>query len=240
MIKIALCDDNERIIQHFSTLLHEVAEQEGVEISIHAFSSGENLLFELDENCNAFDIMYLDIEMGRINGIETADILRRKGCQSILIFLTNNERYVFQSFDVQPLHYILKTQVTMQKFHDIFVKAIAQKQKNDEDVFICEFNDVKKIIPLHEIYYFDIRNRVVTVHYGQSEFSFYSKLDIIEETLANKHFVRIHRSFIVNLCYIDHIVSKSVFLINKEELPIGATYQKSLKEQFSNYLLEIA
>ena len=131
-------------------------------------------------------------------------------------------------------------QVTMQKFHDIFVKAIAQKQKNDEDVFICEFNDVKKIIPLHEIYYFDIRNRVVTVHYGQSEFSFYSKLDIIEETLANKHFVRIHRSFIVNLCYIDHIVSKSVFLINKEELPIGATYQKSLKEQFSNYLLEIA
>lgn len=238
-MKIALCDDNKEIIEKFKGVLQDIINKESLEISIRTFSSGENLLFELDENINEFDILYLDIEMGNINGIETAEVLRKKGCQSIIIFLTDNEKYVFQSFDVFPLHYILKSDITYEKFKEILFRAMEHKKKKDDEVFLCEFQDVKKIIPLNQIQYFDVQNRIITVHYIDGEFSFYSKLDKIHEELKGKWFIRIHRSFIVNLHFVDRIVMKSLYLTTEEELPIGTTYLKTLKEAFSDYLLEM-
>ena len=238
-MKIALCDDNPVILNKFSCILTQIMEQENLNISIHTFTSGEQLLFELDENVNQYDVLYLDIEMGKLNGIQTADVLRSKGCQSILIFLTDNEHYVFQSFDVLPLHYILKSEASYERFRDILLKALQHKRQKDDEVFICEFQDVKKMIPLHQIYYFEVQNRIITVHFTDGEFSFYSKLDKVQEELQDKWFIRIHRSFIVNLRHVDRIYMKSVFLGNTEELPIGATYLKPLKELFSNYLLEV-
>ena len=238
-MKIALCDDNPVILDKFTDILYNIIKQENLDISIHTFTSGEQLLFELDENVNQFDILYLDIEMGKLNGIQTAEALRKKGCQSIIIFLTDNERYVFQSFDVLPLHYILKSEASYSRFRDILFKALEHKRKKDDDIFICEFQDMKKIIPLHQIYYFEVQNRIITVLYTDGSFSFYYKLDKVQDELQDKWFVRIHRSFIVNLRHIDRIHMKTVYLSTGEELPIGTTYLKQLKELFSNYLLEV-
>lgn len=239
MLNIGICDDKAEIINVFSSWIHEISVKNKIEITLKKFESGENLLFELDENIDFFDILYLDIEMGNLNGIETASILRDKGCQSIVIFLTDREKYVFQSFDVLPLNYILKSNITIEKFEKIFLSALEHRQKTKEDVFVCEFQDIKKIIPLIKIQYFEVQNRIVTVHYDGETFKFYSKLDTIDEELKGKWFVRIHRSFIINLRYIDHIVMKSIYLINGSELPIGSTYLPLLKRSFSDYLLEI-
>lgn len=240
MIKIGICDDKPEILEKYNRILYEIAEEERIVISVRAFHSGEQLLFELDEDTNEFDLLYLDIEMGELNGIETAKKMRNKGCKAILIFLTDNSSYVFKSFDVMPFQYILKSEITKDRFKDIFMKALKEKKHGDEELFACEFQDVKKVIPLNDICYFDVQNRIVTLHCMRDTFSFYAKLDKICEQLHNRWFVRIHRSFIVNLYYVDRITTKTILMVNGDEIPIGSTYLKTVKDLFSEFLLETA
>lgn len=238
MTSIYLCEDNEFLIVKYQKLLKKIALKHKVPITFKSFSSGEQLLFYLSsESVNSADIIYLDILMGNgLNGIETARKLRSAGCTAEIIFLTSNEDYVFQSFDISPLHYILKDKTTDKQFEEVFLKAILLNSRKTTEYFICTQNTQKKFIPLNSISFFEINNRVVTVHYDHTTFEFYSTLDQIELELQKKFFIRCHRSFLVNLKYIDTLNKNTIILSTGSHIPIGSTYITPLKLSFSSYL----
>lgn len=238
MIHVGICDDNPVILKTYWDIITNIVYEEKMQVTIHTFSSGEELIFELSEEVNRLDILYLDILMGKMNGIETAKKLRAMGSNTEIIYLTSSEEYVFESFDTTPLHYILKEDITNDKFKEILMRAIKKKEQKNNDVFICEAGNVIKKINLDDIFYFEVRNRIVTVYYKEGTFDFYSSMENVEERIHKKGFVRTHRSFIINMKYIDQILKNVILLTNEEEVPIGNTYTKNVKKAFSDYLIE--
>ncbi len=223
MITVFLCDDNQILLARYRTKLSALAKKYNEDVAFSQFCSGENLLFHLEDNPNEADIIFLDILMGELNGIETAKQLRNLGCISEIIFLTSSEDFVFESFDTAPLHYIIKgTAFEDKKIQDVFFKALSAVKEKETEVFLLETGGQKKKIPLHKISFFEIQGRVITVHFGAESISFYSSMDTLTEELEKKKFVRCHKSFLVNLTeilrqyFINHpqSIDKYTFLQN--------------------------
>ena len=237
MISVYLCDDNPVLLEKYQKILLKTAEKHNIRIKTKLFHHGEQLLFDLSEAPNEADIIYLDILMEPLNGIEAAKKLRNLGCRAEIIFLTSSEQYVFDSFEVSPMYYLLKEDTTVSKFEEIFLRAIGLLNKKQKEVFVCESGSVVKQIPLDSISYFEIKNRVVTVHFEGGEFDFYSSMERLENELKDRSFTRTHRSFMINLKYVDRIEKDEITLVTGERIPLGTTYAKAIKLAFSKHLV---
>ncbi|MFA6847922.1 MAG: response regulator [Lachnospiraceae bacterium] len=108
MLNVFLCDDNEVLLTRYKKILTAIAKKHDHDVRFSLFTSGESLIFNLADSPNDADIIFLDILMGKVNGIDTARQLRAAGCTAEIIFLTSSDEFVFESFDTSPLHYILK------------------------------------------------------------------------------------------------------------------------------------
>jgi two-component system response regulator LytT len=164
MIRVILCDDNRNILDLYSSLLKETAKAENVDIKIVCMESGEQILFTLSDDPNSVDIIYLDILMARMNGIEASRKLREIGCLAEIIFLTSSSEYVFQGFDSNPFYYIVKDDMPAKKFRDIFLRAISAVQKRADRYITVTFGGNTTKLPLDKIRYFEVQNRLVTAH----------------------------------------------------------------------------
>lgn len=239
MIVVYLCDDNEAIRAFYKKELLKIAKKSNEEISIREFSSGESLIFTLEHHPSTADIIYLDIVMPGINGIETAKKLRGFGCTSEIIFLTSEEKYVFESFDVLPTNYIVKSSTTSSNFEKIFTKAVNNTYNKTKDFFTCKKGSITNRIPLSEIYYFEVSNRVIQLHSSKEVFSFYDSMNAFEERLVDSNFIRTHRAFLVNLHAVRSISSDHLIIVNGEKIPVGRTYHLAVQENISKYLASV-
>lgn len=238
MIQVYLCDDSQTTLHVYAELVGQIAAMHQFEVSLHTFSSGEALLFHLEERPNQADIIYLDILMEATNGIETARQLRKLGCKAEIIFLTSSEDFVFESFDIAPIYYLRKEFTSRSKFEQVFLRAISLVEKKETELFFFTSSAAKQCIPLNEISYFEVWKRVLMIHGFKGEVvEFYGRMEQVEEELADKGFLRIHRSYLVNITYIRQFMSQRVELKTGVSLPIGVTYAQSVKKAFSNYLI---
>ncbi|MEG2022352.1 MAG: LytTR family DNA-binding domain-containing protein [Oscillospiraceae bacterium] len=239
MINICLCDDNSILLEKYKNMLLCVAEENNILVSLKTFLSGEQLLFYLSDSPNDADIIYLDVIMADLNGIETGKRLRELGCKAEIIFLTSCESHVYDSFDINPLYYMLKDNSSTDKFNEVFLRAVGLSSDKTTEAFMCESGSVIKKIPLKDITYFEIHNRIITVHYNKNTFDFYSTIESVEQELCAKRFIRCHRAFLVNIKHIDSIDSANIYLSDKSTLPVGSTYLKAVKQALSDYLTDM-
>ncbi|SHK84762.1 LytR/AlgR family response regulator transcription factor [Desulforamulus aeronauticus] len=240
MVTIFLCDDNSETVEKYSTLIKRTAEKHQIDIALSVFYSGESLVFHMSDTPDLPDIIYLDILMGKLNGINTAKQLRKLGCNAEIIFLTSSEDYVFDSFDVFPIHYLLKEETAQEKFEQVFLRAVHLSAGEEAKKFVCKSGASHKIISLKEISHYDINRGVVTVHYGKNEkFEYWMTLAELEDQLRGKDFIRTHRSYIVNLQYIAKFARRSVVLKTGESIPVGVTYEDKVKTAFMDYIVRI-
>lgn len=237
MMNIFLCDDNEFLLSKYADKIREFGLKHQISICFQTFSSGEALiLHQRSEDAMKPNILFLDILMGGINGIDTVKKLRELGCDAEVIFLTSSEEYVFRSFDVEPLYYFIKGVHDADKLEDIFLKAVEFIRHKDDDILIVEDEGITKKIPLKDIFHFEVSDQTITVHTEEGVFFLYANLDALEEQLFDKNFVRCHDSYIINVKTIDEIYKSSVVLINGVEIPVGKFYNKAVKLSFSNCL----
>lgn len=237
MIRIIICEDNYETAEKYKKLICRCGNKHDIMLEILHFSSGEALLFYLAE-CKVYpDIIYMDVIMHQINGIETARKLRERGVHSQIIFLSSFRDFVFEAFDVSAIQYLVKDEITLGKFEETFLRACKLAEQKDEELFVFEYNGMKYQIPIARISHFEIWKRLVTVHYGEgmSE-KFYSSMDSLEQHFKNQNFVRVHRSYLVHLSYIERMQSNKLTLRSGAEIPMGVTYAKEVKKKFSEYL----
>lgn len=165
MVTIFLCDDDEAILGSYSNKLKNLAEKNGIEIKLNFFKSGESLLFYLFESTEKADIIYMDIIMGDLNGIETAKKIREIGCRAEIIFLTETEDYVYDAYDISPVHYLLKIKTSEEKFEEVFLRAIKRTEKKAKEIFVCEYGGNIKVIPIGETFIRTHRSYMVNLSY---------------------------------------------------------------------------
>ena len=235
MLTILLCDDNVNIVTAYTQQLLRIKEKYAIPMNIQTFTSGTQLLFYMDGGNETADIIYLDIVMGEENGITIAKQLREQGYASELLFLTANPEYVFDSFEAMPSNYIIKDTTSVERFEEIFLKTAMKAEKKSKDIFSCTNASTQKHIPFNEILYFEIENRKATVHYQDNAFSYYAKMEDIEQSLGQRSFVRTHRSYLVNILYIEEVKKDHLLLSNHTRIPIGITYAKQVKQKINQY-----
>lgn len=200
MIHIAICDDEKEI----QRVLTEQIKKLVSDVTFLCYGSGEELLSEERK----IDILFLDIQMSGLNGMETARRFREKGKQAVLIFVTAVEEYVFQAFDVGAFHYLVKP-FTEEKFAEVFYKAWEQARvqadreakRQEERCIWLKTGGTSVKVRISDIVYAEVFGRKITIHKPDGEFEYYGKMSELENK-AGKTFFRSHRSYLVNYKYV--------------------------------------
>lgn len=229
MLSIAVCDDEMLTCCNMARDIKGILEEMKIACIIRQFYNGEQLL-QAAEN---FDIIFLDIMMVGMNGMRTAQLLREKAFQNILVFVSSSREYVFDAYDVEAFYYLTKP-VDIKKLKNILNRAVVKLAQDSEEFIIINKGRQNKKLLLKDIYYFEIKGRVVFVHSVGGIFDYYEQISILEQNLRNKGFFRCHKSYLVNLKHVDTYNREELMLENGEKIIIA----KRRYEDFCKDILE--
>ncbi len=226
MLSIAVCDDEVIECCGMAKRIKEIMEEMKIPCIIRQFQSGRELLQALE----SFDIIFLDIIMQDLDGMKTAQLFRKKASDKILIFVSSSREYVFEAYDVEAFQYLLKP-VEDRKLKKVLQKAVGKTERRSQEFLIVSRERQKKKLYLDEIYYFEIKGRVVDVHGTEGIFTYYEQIGELEDKLRDKGFFRCHKSYLINLKYVCGYNRQEVILENGEKIVIAKRrYDKFVQE----------
>lgn len=232
MLKIAICDDEKSQINLLRSILSIHLDLKGLDYTIYEFNSGENLIDSIsNEN---YDIIFSDIEMGTLNGVETAKNIRVSNKKSLIIFVTAYPDFVFQGYEVKAFNYILKP-YKPEKIGQVLDSALEELDHIQDKFYIVESKSKSEKINLNNTYYFTSDKRKVNAVTFTGKIEFYDKLDDLEGKLPS-FFVRIHQRYLININFVSSVESTSL-IINSESLPISRGRYNSFMVEFAKTML---
>lgn len=229
MLYVAICDDEQYVLGTLINLVKDFFAKNNMEIEITMFTSGEELL----KYRNHIDILFLDIQMKNIDGMETAKKLRQSDFKGFLIFVTILKELVFRAFEVQAFDYLLKP-----IGEECFLKTMYRlldciKNAKNENLLI-RIGYESRLIPFDDIVFCEVIDRKIYLHLLSSEvIGYYEKIEDLEKRLS-KCFYKCHRSFLVNLKYVRSYKNGVVFMEDGKEIPVSRLRSK----EFSNVILQ--
>lgn len=229
MINIAICDDEQVILNSIEKLATDFFHSRNIEIKVFLFSSGEELLGIGKD----IDILFLDIQMKQLNGIETARKIRSKGYKGFLIFITVLKEMVFQSFEVQPFDYLLKP-IKYDNFQKTMERLMLSMKSADKENLLIQRGSESSIVSFGEIVFCEIIDRKVYLHLKSAEvIDYYDRIDNLEKKLDNRFF-RCHRSYLINLQYLISYKNGFAHMVENHQIPVSRLRSK----EFSNVILQ--
>ncbi|MBX8939593.1 LytTR family DNA-binding domain-containing protein [Enterococcus gilvus] len=230
MLKVVCCDDEKEMRKALIKIIEPALQLQGLDYQVSEFSSGEELLSSSRQE--AIDLLFLDIEMNTLDGIETAKRLRKINQHAVIVFITAFADFVFQGYEVKALNYLLKPYGS-EKIIEVLHKALDELETAQPKYFVVEQKAGATKIALKDICYFTSDRRMLTVVTVKDSCTFYGKLS---ELRLPDHFLRIHNRFLVNLNYVDQVESAFLYC-NREQLPISRKYRQSLMVSFAKNML---
>ncbi len=216
-MRIAICDDEKRICAILAEKVGKICPG----AVILTYASGEELL-----GADILpDILLLDIKMPGMSGMDVARTLRDKDWRKILIFITGEEDQVFNSFDLQAFHFLVKP-VADEKLKEVLENGVkglerfgAESGKHDKYIEIQSGTSHIKV-NLSLLLYAEVYDRKTILHMKNESIEYYGQLSVLE-SLVGKDFYRIHRSYLVNLKYVERYDRTSVTLKSGDNIPIS-------------------
>lgn len=230
-MRIAYCED-EKVQSIFLRELIELWEKTANEYcEVTVYGSAEEMLFE-NQDSFSFDFIILDIELDRMNGIELARRIRKMDNNVPIAFLSNRREYVFEGYEVNAVRYLLKPIKKEPLFPilDMILKSMGEEKQ----YIILELQGEKRKVALEDICYVEALGHYIAVHTdGQS---LEVKMSINEmASRLNGHFVATHRSYLVNLQYIERITRTDCILNSGLKIPISRSSYKDVNQKFIEF-----
>jgi Response regulator of the LytR/AlgR family len=230
MYQIAVCDDEKALREEVKKLILEWDSA----LKVHLYSSGEDLL----DNYLPFQVIFLDVEMEGMGGIETGKRIRQRDKEVKIVYLTAYRDYVAGAFEVHAFQYMVKPVNRERLFH--ILEEIFLYVKKSEEKHILDFQTVKGMVclPTEEIYYFAYENRRVLMAAGEESYYLAEKIGNVLKRMAEFGFSMPHQSFVVNLFHVKNIRNQEILLDNGAVIPLSQKKQKLFKQEMAAYLSE--
>lgn len=214
-MKFAICDDNSIDSNYVYELVKKWSNENKYQVDIETFSSAESFLFHYIDNKD-YDVLLLDIEMKKMDGVSLAREIRKTNKNVQIIFITGYSEYIAEGYDVEALNYLMKPFKT-EKLYEVLNKAVTKIIQNEKHLILNTFDETIRI-SLHDIIYIDVDRNYTTIH-SNKNYTIKMTLADIEKEL-DERFFRISRSIIVNLKYINRVTKSDVYLTNGSILPL--------------------
>ncbi len=235
-VLVGICDDESVALNHVASVIKMEFQMKGIDAHTECFSDPDALIKRFSQK-PVLDIIFLDIEMPSINGIELAQKARELTPSTAIVFVTSKDEYVFRSFKVQPFRYIRK-QDFAEEIKDCIADLIKIMPENITQNYITLLNGHNLIrLNVADISYIESIGKTVFIHTKEDTIELKHVLSDLEEKLAPYHFFRIHKSYLVNGTYIFSIESREVKLTTGDVLPLSRYRVQEIKQQFQELLL---
>ena len=237
MLKIVICDDRKEDRDKMHQYVQQFCKEKMLQAEIKIFDHPDELICE----CEKYrpHIYILDIVMPMVNGIQAARELRWNQPDAQIIFATSEESFALESFDVNPVNYILKP-VRKEKLFDTLYLAIKRIHLEEENAVTIKVKGGYRTLHLGDIMYLDYRNHVVSYHLLSGETISTSTLRIgFAEYLMQNHeeddIVLCHESVAVNIQSIDKLTKTELMVRNQEILPVAKSRYAQVAEKYMEY-----
>ena len=231
MISIAVCDDELLECSGMAKQIKDVCGELGAEVIVREFQGGDELLRAVE----SFDIIFLDIMMEGMDGMRTAKRLRKRAFDKILIFMSASRNYVFEAYDVEAFQYLVKP-VGARKLRVVLDRAFKKMEKSSQEFIVIQQERMRRKLLLRDILYFEIRGRVITAHGMEGVFDYYGQIGALEDKLQGKGFFRCHKSFLVNLRYVDNYSRQEIVLDTGERIAVAKRRYEAFCQEILSYM----
>lgn len=234
MLRIAICDDENIFAEELKELISEFMMETGLVFEIDTYNSGEALV-ELGIEIVRYNVVFLDINMDKVNGIMTAEGIRKISKEVFIVFVTAYLDYSLEGYRLDVVRYLLKGNDNFQRKVNECMEAIIDKMNYSVAKKEFTFTEGKKTVSLERVLYIESNLHKLEFHIMENEmkvYTMYETLNILEDGLSDNGFIRIHQSYLVNIKHIKNVVRYKVILTNGVELAIPKVRYTYVKKRF--------
>lgn len=231
MYEIAIVEDMTADRKVLRSGLECFAKEKGIHLSITEFVSGEKFLQEFSRE-DQFQLVFLDIEMPGINGMETAEQIRKIDREVMLVFVTNMVQFAVRGYSVSACDFIVKP-VERELFQRKLEATLGRILRKKSSILIKSAGSMQKV-RIRDIRYVEVYGRKIYLHTGNAKIEFYGTLKKMAEELEGNHFVKCNKCYLVNLAYVEAVVDDTAF-VEGEPLAISRREKKEFLREFSMY-----
>ncbi len=234
MIHIAICDDEKYFRLWEERLVLEYMEKHQYSYTIDTYTSGREML-DMADISGKYDIIFLDINMEEMDGLETARHIRQISGKVFIVFVTAYITYVLEGYKVNAVRYLLKEEHSLENALKECLDAVIAQMDAEKKIYEIYFPNGKKSVSIDALLYVESRLHKVLffiMDEGIKEYYKYGRLDEVEQELKSYGFIRIHQSYLVNIKYVKNVERYTASLENGTALGISKKYYKDIEKAF--------
>ena len=234
MLKIAVCDDSRELLEKVEKDLHEYENVRNTPVTVHTYTNAVDLLDGLKKT--DYDILILDIIMPGFTGMQAAHEIRKFNEEIKIIFLTSSKEFAIESYSVGAYYYLLKP-VLKEKLFSVLDKVVSEITSKQESCVIYTHMGIVNI-PFAKIECLEVYNKHLVFHLsdGSTKETRGALSDYENIFLDRKEFLKIHRSYILNMDYIHSIEAGEIVTYSGKRFPVSRLVAKDIKEHYMNYI----
>ena len=216
MYRIAIVEDDRNFVEELKNYLEQYALEEGQTFEILTFYDGAEILESYTPD---YDLILLDIEMPKVNGMDAAEQIREMDENVVLMFITNMAQYAIRGYSVGALDFVMKP-ITYYTFSMKIKRALKRVQKKELPSVLLNVSDGVKKLEVRQIYYVEVQNRQLYYYTDEGAFVVRASLQSAEELLPSRVFAKCNHWYLVNLMHVTE-VRKNTAMVGPYELEIS-------------------
>lgn len=231
-LKIAICDDEQSICDLYKEKIADFFTRQSVKANIETFHNPVVFLNHLYEA--EYGLILLDIDMPGLTGLEVAEKMQNLPYKPLLVFVTNQDAMVYETFQYHPFGFIRKSFLEAE-LESVLLQALAELQGRQQK-FVFKNGRETVAVPLSDICYFEAEGNYIMMHTKQIVYRLRDTMTRLEKELEMRGFVRIHKGFLVNQEMVYKLGNEEIVLSGGGVLPIGRSNKEQAREKLTRYL----
>ena len=232
MIKIVVCDDEKKILNTLSEKISQTFLNKDMQIEIFETTSPTEALEYIKSN--VVDVVFLDIDMPILSGMDIAESLLNEEYKGLLIFVTSHDSLVYSSFKYHPFGFIRKSYFD-DEIEEV-ISRIVDEISHRDCIFTYKTNDGIYRVNISEILYFESESNYLLIHLTDKVHKFRGTMSQLEMELSENGFIRVQKGFLVNQKYIEIIRKDEIVMSDNTIISISRTNKEVIKEKIMRYM----